>query len=302
MAKEYDVNAHTASAATPVPPVIATTNIAAPANIFTIWQAQEAERNIKMLVYGASGVGKTYLAATAQDCASLRDVLYIDAEAGSATLLNAGKADMDIVNVQNWQQLVKVYEFLYQFCRLRDDKNVTEEKMRKFLSNFGLGDRKILPNYKTVIIDTVDEVQDYCMKSVQGINPQSAQLNLAYIKPGWPEYGEVLERMRLLVRNFRNLPLHVVMTCHQEIKQDENQRMLIAPSLVGKFAVVAQAYFDFVAYYVAKTQNTEQGPVTKRRLYIAPGTNFAAKNRCNAAQGWVDNPTMEKILNLLDKT
>lgn len=251
-----------------------------------------------MLIYGASGVGKTYLAATSYDCAPLKDVLYLNIEAGSATLESAGYGNMDIVPIKNWAQLVRVYEFLHLFCTMRDG-GAPEDKMRALFTKVGLGDRPKLPNYKTVIIDTLDEVQDYCMKNVQGQDPQNMSLSAQYMKPGWPEYGEVLERMKTVTRNFRNLPMHVVATCHQEVKQDEAQRIMIVPSLVGKFEIVAQAYFDFVAYYAAKAVAAEGGPVIKRRLYISPGPNFSAKNRCNAAEGWIDAPTMEKILNLL---
>lgn len=267
-------------------------------NLFTIQTAEEAPTYIKMLVYGASGVGKTHFAATSYDCAELRDILYLNIEAGSATLISAGYANMDIVPIKNWGQLVRVYEFLHAFCTLRDSK-APETQMRELCTRVGLGGRAKLPNYRTVIIDTLDEVQDYCMKNVQGQDPQNMSLSAQYMKPGWPEYGEVLERMKTVTRNFRNLPMHVVATCHQEVKQDEAQRMMITPSLVGKFEIVAQAYFDFVAYYAAKTVATKDGPAIKRRLYITPGPNFNAKNRCNASEGWVDAPTMEKILQLL---
>ena len=268
------------------------------ANLFTIQAAEEAPAYIKMLVYGASGVGKTHLSATSHDCPLLRDVLYLDVEAGAATLISAGYTNVDVVPIKNWSQLVRVYEFLHAFCVLRD-QGAPEEKMRQLFARVGLGDRQILPNYRTVIIDTLDEVQEYCMKNVQGQDPQNMSLSAQYMKPGWPEYGEVLERMKTVTRNFRNLPMHVVASCHQEVKQDEAQRMMIVPSLVGKFEIVAQAYFDFVAYYAAKTVASEGGTTIKRRLYIAPGQNFNAKNRCNAVEGWIDNPTMEKVLNLL---
>lgn len=269
-------------------------------SLFTIQSAEEAPAYIKMLVYGASGVGKTHLAATSYDCAELRDVLYLNIEAGSATLVNAGYSNMDIVPIKNWAQLSKVYEFLLRFTEMRD-RQVSEDQMRQLFAKVGLGERKVLPNYRTVILDTLDEAQEYCMKNIQGQDPQSQALNIPYTKPGWAEYGEVLERMKSLTRNFRNLPMHVVATCHQEVKQDDAQRMMITPSLVGKFETVAQAYFDFVAYYAAKTVTTEAGPQTRRRLYIAPGANFSAKNRCNAEISYVESPTMEKILALLKK-
>jgi hypothetical protein len=77
--------------------------------------------------------------------------------------------------------------------------------------------------------------------------------------------------------------------------------MYIAPLLVGKFATAVQAYFDFVAFYAARTIRTKDGTAVERRMYIEPGVNFDAKNRCNAARGWIDEPTMAKILALMQQ-
>ena len=272
-----------------------------PANVFTIMRVSEASNYIKMFVYGASGVGKTHFAATANKCEPLRDVLYLDAESGSSTLVNMGCTDIDVVPIRNWSGLVGVFDFLYAYCKLRDG-GADDATMRKFLQQYGLGDRKVLPVYRTVVLDTLDEMQDYCMKHIQGIDPQNTRLGAAYSKPGWAEYGEALDRMKAVVRNFRNLPMHVVMTCHQENKQDDNQRMYIAPLLVGKFATAVQAYFDFVAFYAARTIRTKDGTAVERRMYIEPGVNFDAKNRCNAARGWIDEPTMSKILELMQQS
>lgn len=266
------------------------------ANPFMIQRVTEAEQYIKLLVYGASGVGKTHLAATAQECEELKDVLFLDAESGASTLVNMGHSDIDVVAIKNWQGVVTSYEFLKKYCVLRDRGD--EAALRTFFKSVGI-EREKLPVYKTVVLDTLDEIQDYCMKNIQGIDPQSSSLGAAYSKPGWPEYGEALERMRALVRNFRNLPLHIIFTCHQENKQDDMQRMHIMPSLTGKFAVAAQAFFDFVGFYAARTVNTKEGPKIERKLFIAPGQNFDAKNRCKAEVGFIAEPTMQKLLQLM---
>ena len=274
--------------------------ISRPTNPFTIVKASEVSRYIKMFMYGASGVGKTYLAATAHDCAELRDVLYLSIESGTSTLVNMGKTDMDMIEVSNWYQFVQIYDFLYAYCKLRD-ADAPEEQMRAFLARVGLGDREKLPVYRTLVVDTLDELQDYCMKSILGIDPQGAKLNLPYNKPGWDEYGEALDRMKTAARNLRELPMHIIVTCHNEVTKDDAQRTTIAPLLVGKFATAVQAYFDFVAYYAARQINTKDGQVLERRLFIEPGPNFAAKNRCQAAKGWISNPTMLHVLSLLKK-
>lgn len=272
---------------------------AAAANPFVVERAVNAEPFIKLFMYGATGVGKTYLAATAHDCISMRDVLFLNAEGGTTTLVNMGKTDVDVITIKNWPMFVRVYDFLAAYCRLKSKPGVTEDELRAFLAVVGLGDRDPLPNYQTVIIDTIDEIQEYCMKHILGVDPQSTKLGLPYNKPGWPEYGELLDRMKTVARNFRNLPMHVIMTCHQEIKQDDNQRIYIEPSLVGKFAVAAQAYFDFVGYYVARHAITKSGPSVERRMYITPGPNFSAKNRCNVTGGWLSEPSMGQIYKLL---
>ena len=269
------------------------------ANPFVVERAVDAEPFIKLFMYGATGIGKTYLAATAHDCIPMRDVLFLNAEGGTATLVNMGKTDVDVITVKNWPMFVRVYDFLAAYCKLKNKPGVTEAELRAFLTVVNLGDRDPLPDYNTVVIDTIDEIQEYCMKHILGMDPQSTKLGTPYNKPGWPEYGELLDRMKTVARNFRNLPMHVIVTCHQEIKQDDNQRVYIEPSLVGKFAVAAQAYFDFVGYYVARHAISKGGPIMERRMYITPGPNYAAKNRCNVSTGWLSEPTMGQIYKLL---
>ena len=45
---------------------------------------------MKILIYGPQGVGKTYLAATAQDHPAMRDVLFLNVEGGLMTIAHRG--------------------------------------------------------------------------------------------------------------------------------------------------------------------------------------------------------------------
>ena len=52
-----------------------------------ITAAGEAERRINVLIYGDSGIGKTVLAGSAAAVPEMRDVLVLDAEGGTESLV-----------------------------------------------------------------------------------------------------------------------------------------------------------------------------------------------------------------------
>jgi len=60
-------------------------------------------KNLKALIYGKSGIGKTYLAG------SVKDALVLDLEKGSASVKNK---DIDVVPIANAKEFKEVLEYL----------------------------------------------------------------------------------------------------------------------------------------------------------------------------------------------
>lgn len=243
------------------------------------------------MIYGDFGVGKTTLAASAVDVPDMRDVLFISAEAGDMSISHL---DTDMVVVRSYSQLARVHEFLRLHCRARDENDI--ETLRKLEAKF-----KMVPpseittprKYRTVIVDTLNEVQKYAMYQLLGIVVGEQPLDADLESPQFKEWNLATEMIRLLVRSFRDLPMHVIFVCAEQVTEDERKRRIRTPGLPGKLANEVQGFLDFVGYYVAA--QTEGGDM-RRRLFLVPGQTYQAKNRFVGWAGkYIDEPTMADI-------
>jgi len=228
-------------------------------------------------------------------------VLYINAEAGDESIKSF---DIDLVDVTNFSQFARVHEYLRQHCKLRDSyKDDGSQEARQKLIQYeaslkGLeeGDIDEPTLYYTVVIDSLTEVQKYCMYQLLGIEVGRYALDLEPETPQWTEWGKSAEMIRLLIRTFRDLPLHTIVVCGQAQEQDHQKRFHYGPLLPGKLANEVQGFFDVVGYFVA--QPTEGGEMY-RRLWLEPGQTFKAKNRFRDFDGrYLDNPSMADLAKL----
>lgn len=88
---------------------------------------------LNLLLYGESGVGKTMLAGSAAAVPRMSPVLLIDVEGGTLSLRHS-YPDVDVVRVQTWDDMSRVFEGLVK----------------------GEND------YNTVILDSLTEIQKFC--------------------------------------------------------------------------------------------------------------------------------------------
>lgn len=247
---------------------------------------------IKALIYGPYGAGKTTFAASAVDVPEMQRVLFIDAESGSMSLSGL---DLDVIRINKYSQIARIYEFLRLHVRYRDSND--NEKLMELQTRFRGGTGKEEPKrYNTVVIDSLTEVQKYCMYSLLNIEFSSGNVRLDNVvdTPQFKEWGEAAEMIRLLIRSFRDLPMHVIFVCSEQEKDDDN-KVIRRPNLPGKLAGESQGFFDVVGYI--RSLATDDG--TARRLYLRAGTNFVAKHRFRGVDvGFLDNPTLRGLLDL----
>jgi len=271
---------------------------------FKITPAGQRRRWLKLMVYGEYGVGKTHLAGTAANVKEMRDVLLINAESGDLTLFDptGGIAYqyIDQVEVTNYKTLERIHRFLKKHCQLRDsDDPEAVEQLRELEARLREGgdsssDGSEPRRYRTVILDSLTEIESYCMYQLLGITDNTG-LAEEVASAEWAEYKRQNSMIQRLIRDFRNLPLHVIIVCAARYDQDEKKRMIYTPALTGQLRKQAQGFMDMVGYLVTLQAN-EDG-VLPRRLYVQPGTKYAAKNRFTAFKGsYIDNPTLEGIL------
>jgi hypothetical protein len=289
-------NLRGAAQAAPVAPTPPAARSAEPA--FQIVAARKRERYLNALVYGDYGVGKTTLIATASEVPKMRDVLFIDAEAGDASIENI---DLDLVSISNYPQFARVHEFLRLHCKFRDAWLTKKDreaytKLVKLEALFrGCAPEEITQPkmYRTVCVDSLTEVQKYCMYQLLGIKIGAFALDMEPEIPQFAEWNRSAEMIRLLVRSFRDLPMHALFVCARAEEQDQMKRYHYNPLMPGKLAYELQGFFDVVGYYVAAP--TEGGDV-HRRLYLVPGQTFRAKHRFSDFEGkYIDNPRMADL-------
>lgn len=217
--------------------------------------------NVKMLIYGAAGVGKTSLAATLKP----KDkALIISAESG---LLSLSGSDVDFVNisvdddgkflssVERMKKLFEVYEFL--------ESDAAKKK------------------YKTIYIDSISEIAE---ELVNALKEKHKGFEL------WNEYNDKIFEM---IKKFRDLPhYNVVMTCLEFSEQDDTKKWCYKPLLPGKKvkdSIVAR--FDFLFRYV---KYNKDGKIT--RGIVTEGTDSTEAKSRSRNLDMLETPDLGKIL------
>lgn len=273
---------------------------------FQINSSNERKRYLKLMVYGEYGVGKTFLAGTAATVPDLGKVLLLDAEAGDLTL---DDRDIDQIRIEDYKVTARVLEFLKVHCSQRDiytdPKSSTDDKdaaktrlieMESTLKGTDIEDIDEPTLYRTAIIDSLTEIETFCMYQLLGINDMT-RLDEEVATAEWSEYKRNHSMIQRLVRSFRDLPMHVVICCAAQYVQDENKRMKFSPALTGKLSKQVQGFVDMVGFLVVG-QPKEDGTLP-RRLYIQPSNEgrYDAKNRFSKYKNYCfDDPTIESIL------
>jgi hypothetical protein len=282
----------------PQPPTQPQPRPAAALSPFTIHQPNPEEHYLKLLIYGPYGVGKTVLAGTAADVPAMRDVLYIDAEAGELSL--SDRPTLDIIRIDKYAQLARIYEYLRLHVRARDAGDTA--KLLELESRVRGREVTTPTVYRTVVIDSLTELQRYLMYQLLGVQPEKQPLDIPLAPPEWGEWRQSSDMIQLLVRQFRDLPMHVIIVAGELEVEDDRKRQLKRISLPGKLSVGVEGFFDLVGHL----QKAKDGDgKTIYRLYLDSATDSRhAKNRFrNIVVEYVDSPTIGKLIELdrLDK-
>ena len=263
---------------------------------FQITFPGEERSFIKIQIYGEYGTGKTTLAGTAQDVPDMQNVINIDAEGGNKVLSNRG--DIPSINVRDYDTFSNVYEYLRAHCLFRDNNDVENLKLSEaHFRNIDAGTIKQPRIYNTVIIDSLSEVARYCMYKLMGVNIETTKLSEIPLRPEYAEWNSRQEMMLLLVRKFRDLPMHVIFVCSRQWDKDEFNRRFYAPNIQGKLGNEIQGFMDHVGYYTLETDTETKE--THRYLILQPGNTYQAKSRfVNFKDSYLVDPIFQDIFEL----
>lgn len=242
----------------------------------------------------------------------MSDVLMIDAEAGDMTLRDNPRIKHSErimqVQVQTFMQVAQVHEFLKAHCVARDLDNT--EKMREveaWLTGVPI-EQVVTPHkFRTVILDSLSEIEAYNMYALMSINQgqlltgDSESIEVA----GWDEFRKNKMMVEVLMRAFRDLPMHVIFVCPDAFTEDEQKKKSYTPMMTGKLVKSVQGLVDVVGYLrnAPPDASKPDGPIVKRLMVSPPGPmgiQYAAKCRMSSfTAGHFDDPTMASIMKSL---
>lgn len=139
--------------------------------------------------------------------------------------------------------------------------------------------------FKSVVIDSITELQKRAMDSIVGVEAAQQQ-----------HWGELLRRMEGLVRAFRDLAIPngvptldtVVVVAGTQTKDGVTR-----PHLQGQLGDTIMYYFDAVGYLYLK--QGEDGEIV-RQLLTAPVGGFKAKDRTGRFGTVITNPNVSDML------
>ena len=136
--------------------------------------------------------------------------------------------------------------------------------------------------FESVAIDSISEVAEVCLGAEKAIAKDPRQA-----------YGEMQTTMAEVIRTFRDLDKHVLMTAKLEKSQDEMGRILYAPSMPGnKTGQALPYYFDIVA--ALRVEKDDEG-LTQRALMLESDGIWQAKDRSGKLDIW-EAPDLAAII------
>jgi phage nucleotide-binding protein len=164
----------------------------------------------------------------------------INVEAGEAALI--GRSDISIAKVEEFKEIDNIYKYL----------------------------KHAKHDYQTVIIDSLTELQKRAMDMV--LEGEGREM------PHQGSWGQSMEYVRRIVRQFRDLDMHVIFIMGVADRKDAiTGTVTDMPSLPGKLGQEVSSYLDVLGYltmaYDAKSKSYS------RKMKIQPSTRWHAKDR-----------------------
>lgn len=230
-------------------------------------------RFAKALFFSPAGHGKTHLLGTAQEDERTSPMLLLDFEGGHETLAGL---DIDVAEIRSWDDYSEAYEIL------SDPESP----------------------YKSVGVDSASETHTWALLTIldkqvarrEGSGARDPDL----LEQG--DYGKGATQMRRLLREFRDLPMHVFFTAGAKEVEERGVGKVKVPALTGQMAEEIVHLMSIVGY-LALTPSEEDSSVQERLLLLQGYPGFRTKVRSPwkfIAPDELEEPSITKLLDSLE--
>ena len=198
------------------------------APLLTFVEEPPAPTHLNTLLYGPPGSGKSTAAAT-----SPGPILWVNAEGGNALAFArkiARERDTRILEV-----------------RIDPNDQTAPLTVKQTLSEvYRLVRSGGEPQVQTVVVDTVAKLREAL----------AAQIVVPGAKNSIQQWGDVAKALGGFVKAFRDLPVNLVLLCHEEVSDVEGDR-IVRPLIGGALSETIPGEVDVMAYCGAHREENE---------------------------------------------
>jgi hypothetical protein len=245
---------------------------------------------LKAMFYGQPGAGKTRLAASAAADPRLAPVLMLESF-GNPISLRKVKDKPDIITIGSLEDYNEPYDWL----------SSGQDPNHPYVERFGLH-----PPYKTLIIDSITEVQRFVIRKVSGVDYTSpGNLTSPLGRQG---FGQVLGTMLNWGVHYIGLDMNVILTSLESEKM-EGSMIHRAPLLWGQSGNEFSGYVFMVLRIVTKLalnpavrENVESDEDYYNVACFKETLLEYAKDQYDTGATYMANPTMSKVMDLLEQS
>jgi len=229
-----------------------------------IKSVDEANKFVKILVYGKNKKGKTRFAATGPECL----IIDIDEE-GTRSATGSGA---DVLEVSQFDDVGHIFWWL---------KAGNHE-------------------YETVVLDTVTALQAAAMRKVLG-ESEDRDPTREVATPDRRTYGRANQLVKQLLLDFRNLKMHVIFLAQErDVKDDEDEESSTFHTVdlppgtrataLGSVGIIGRIYLREVKV------KGQKRPEWEARMLVGPHEDYDSGNRVDGLPIIVRDPTMPKFI------
>jgi len=228
----------------------------------------EAHPYLRALFFGVTGVGKTWLAATAAKVEGMYPVLFLDFDKGLRTLSEWDPEILERIDVLPMNDI--------------NDINIVKRVLHSEDNS-----------YRTVVLDSLTALQAQLIRA-RLQDPERSQKEDPFI-PGLRDYQHAVWRIRTVVNILKGVPAHFIALALAALKEDETERIeRVMPALSSTLSNEIGAEFDLVGYLYLRAR----GEDIKRYMQLAPVRGRLGKVR-GTLPTTIESPTLDVLYSTL---